>query len=41
VHRAYARKARVELPSLDEYERQRKQFAEGRRIDPVAQVIIA
>ena len=26
VHRAYARKAKVELPPLSEYERQRKQF---------------
>jgi hypothetical protein len=26
VHRAYARKAKVELPSLGEYERQRTKF---------------
>jgi len=26
VHRAYARKARVELPSLGEYERERAKF---------------
>ena len=32
VHRAYARKAKVELPSLGEYERQRKAFAEGRMV---------
>lgn len=29
VHRAYARKAKVELPSLGEYERQRAAFAEA------------
>jgi integrase len=29
VHRAYARKAKVELPSLGEYERQRAAFARG------------
>lgn len=34
--RAYSRKAQVELPSLGEYERQRKAFAEGRGIEPVA-----
>jgi integrase len=30
VHRAYARKAKVELPSLSEYERQQKKFGESR-----------
>lgn len=29
VHRAYARKAKVELPSLNEYEKSRKEFARG------------
>ena len=37
VHRAYARRAQVELPSLGEYERRRAVFAEGK--EPVAQVI--
>jgi integrase len=41
VHRAYARKAKVELPSLGEYERQRKAFADGRGIEPVAQATTA
>jgi integrase len=41
VHRAYARKAKVELPSLGEYERQRKMFAEGKVMEPVAQVVNA
>jgi integrase len=41
VHRAYARKAKVELPSLGEYERQRNAFADGRGIEPVAQATIA
>ena len=41
VHRAYARKAQVELPSLSEYERQRKLFANGGGIEPVAQAITA
>jgi integrase len=41
VHRAYARKAQVELPSLGEYERRRKQFANGSGVEPVAQVAIA
>jgi integrase len=31
VHRAYARKARVELPALGEYERQRAKFQQGAR----------
>jgi integrase len=35
VHRAYARKAKVELPSLGEYERQRKVVADGRQISAV------
>jgi integrase len=41
VHRVYARKAKVELPSLGEYERQRKMFAEGKVMEPVAQVVNA
>lgn len=39
--RAYSRKAQVELPSLGEYERQRKAFAEGRLAEPVAQIVNA
>jgi hypothetical protein len=39
VHRAYARKAKVELPSLGEYERQRKMFAEGKVAEPVAKIV--
>jgi len=39
VHRAYARKAQVELPSLGEYERQRAVFAAGKAA--VAQAVIA
>ena len=35
VHRAYARKAKVELPSLGEYERQLKVFADSRQISAV------
>jgi len=38
VHRAYARKAKVELPSLGEYERQRKMFLEGKIDEPAAQI---
>jgi integrase len=38
VHRAYSRKAKVELPSLGEYERRRKAFANG--VEPVAQAVI-
>jgi len=41
VHRAYARRAQVELPSLAEYERQRKLFANGGGNEPVAQVFTA
>ena len=41
VHRAYARRAQVELPSLSEYERRRKQFADGKEIEPMAQAINA
>jgi integrase len=37
VHRAYARKARVELPSLGEYERQRKGTGGNRIVPLVAQ----
>jgi integrase len=40
VHRAYARRAQVELPSLSEYEQQRKQFANGGKTEPVAHAII-
>ena len=32
VHRAYARKAKVELPSLNDYEKQRKEFATANQI---------
>ncbi|HEV2327889.1 MAG TPA: hypothetical protein VGY56_03765 [Verrucomicrobiae bacterium] len=41
VHRAYSRKAKVELPSLGEYERRRKAFANGSGMEPVAQAVIA
>jgi integrase len=41
VHRAYSRKAKVELPSLGEYERRRKAFASGSGVEPVAQAVIA
>ncbi len=41
VHRAYARKAKVELPSLGEYEKRRAMFAEGKLAEPVAQVVNA
>ena len=36
VHRAYARKAQVELPALGEYERQRAMFLEGKSPKPLA-----
>src|SRR2546428_9252667 len=37
VHRAYARKAKVELPPLSEYERQREKFATlPKPVEPVA-----
>ncbi len=41
VHRAYARKAKVELPSLGEYEKRRAMFAEGKLAEPVAQIVNA
>ena len=42
VHRAYARKARVELPPLGEYEKQRAKFAEAAKsLEPVARVVNA
>jgi integrase len=41
VHRAYARKAQVELPSLGEYERQRAMFLEGKTPQPVLVAINA
>jgi integrase len=41
VHRAYSRKAKVELPSLGEYERRRKAFSNGRGTEPMAQAVIA
>jgi integrase len=42
VHRAYARKAKVELPSLGEYERQRAAFARGTKTsEPMPQIINA
>ena len=37
--RAYSRKAPVEMPSLGEYERQRKQFANGGGVEPVAPAV--
>jgi integrase len=37
--RAYSRKAPVEMPSLGEYERQRKQFANGGGVESVTQTI--
>ena len=40
VHRAYARGAQVELPSLSEYEQQRKQSGNGAKMEPVAHAII-
>jgi integrase len=39
VHRAYARKAQVELPALGDYERQRAMFLEGKIAAPVARVV--
>jgi integrase len=41
VHRAYARKAKVELPSLGEYERQRAMFANGKIAEPGAKIVNA
>ncbi len=42
VHRAYARKAKVELPPLGEYEKQRAKFAEAAKsLEPVARVVNA
>src|SRR5205823_4940905 len=41
VHRAYARKAKVELPPLVEYEKRRAMFAEGKMAEPVAQIVSA
>ncbi len=41
VHRAYARKAKVELPSLGEYEKRRAMFAEGKTVEPVTRVVNA
>ena len=41
VHRAYSRKAQVELPSLGEHERRRKAFANGHGVKPVPQAVIA
>ncbi len=40
IHRAYSRKAQVELPPLSEYERQRALFLEGKP-EPVAAVVNA
>jgi integrase len=37
VHRAYARKAKVELPPLSDYEKRRAMFAEGKLAEPMAQ----
>lgn len=39
--RAYSRKAEVEMPSLSEYERQRKAFAEGKVAEPMARIVNA
>ena len=39
MHRAYARKAKVELPSLGEYEKRRAMFADGKLAEPVAQAV--
>jgi len=39
IHRAYSRKAKVELPSLGEYERQRA--AKTAKAEPMAQAVIA
>jgi integrase len=41
VHRAYARKAKVELPPLGEYEKRRAMFVEGRMAESVAHVVNA
>ena len=42
VHRAYARKAKVELPPLGEYEKQRAKFAEAAKtLGPVAHAVNA
>jgi hypothetical protein len=41
VHRAYARKAQVELPALSEYERHRAMFLEGKAAEPIACAVIA
>jgi integrase len=42
VHRAYARKAQVELPALGEYEKRRAVFSEaGKTAEPLAQVVNA
>jgi len=41
VHRAYARKAKVELPPLGEYEKRRAMFADGRLTEPVAHAVSA
>ncbi len=38
VHRAYAKKAQVTLPPLEEYERQREMFAEGKIAEPAVQI---
>jgi integrase len=39
VHRAYARKAQVELPPLGDYEKQRAMFRDGQVAEPVARVV--
>jgi integrase len=40
IHRAYARRAQVELPPLSAYEQMRNQFAGGSKIvEPVAQIL--
>jgi len=41
VHRAYSRRANVEIPSLGDYEKQRAMFAQGTMAEPMAQAVIA
>jgi integrase len=39
VHRAYARKAQVELPALSDYEKQRAIFRDGQMAEPLPRVV--
>jgi integrase len=42
IHRAYARRAQVELPPLSEFERMRNQFSDRSRIvEPVIKILNA